>query len=258
VAGAGDLCGQGNVANCQGTGDRIRALNPDAVVALGDNAYPDGTLADYNQSYDPAWGSFKAKTYPAIGNHEIKTGGDAGYCGYFGARAACPSHNRVNDLGAWRLIALDSNGTPTASDVQFLNDALAAANAAGDNTVVFWHHPRWASPCSGCHGSQSKVNTYWQAAVNGGADVVLNGHDHHYERFAPMNASGAQAATGVREFVVGTGGGSLDPFGTPLATSQFRLSAYGVIHLTLRGSDYSWEFVRSNGTVADSGTQAVR
>lgn len=259
VAGAGDLCGQTDIANCTGTSDRVLAINPDAVFTVGDNAYPDGTLADYNSSYDPTWGRFKAKTYPAIGNHEIKTGTDAGYCSYFGTKAACPSHNRVNDLGKWRLIALDSNGTPTTADVTFLTDALTAADTAGDNTIVYFHHPRWSSPCGSCHGNQTKVDAYWKAAVNNGADIVLNGHDHHYERFAPMNATGGSAAGGLREFVVGTGGGGLDPNSTtPLATSQFRASQFGVIKLTLTDTDYSWQFVTSGGSVLDSGTTAVR
>lgn len=257
VAGAGDLCGQGATANCAGTSDRVIALNPDAVVTMGDNAYPDGTLANFQTYYDPAWGRFKAKTYPAIGNHEIKVS-DAGYCSYWGTKAACPTHNRVNDLGSWRVITVDSN-SPAAADTTFLTNALQAATAAGDNTVVTFHHPRWSSPCGTCHGSITASGGYWTAAVNNGADIVLNGHDHHYERFAAMNASGAAAAGGLREFVVGTGGGGLDANSTtPLATSQSRISTYGVINLTLRGSDYSWQFVKSDGTVADSGTQSVR
>jgi hypothetical protein len=267
------LIGAGDIATCNGTGDEdtvdlitnIASDNADGrttVFTAGDNVYPDGTDEDFERCYKPSWswGDHKEITKPSVGNHEYNTPGASGYFGYFGAAAGDPAKGYYSyDLGNWHIVVLNSNcSDPTAPacaagspQEQWLeNDLAAHPNTC---TLAYWHHPRFSS---GNHGDDVDVAPFWKALYQAGADVVLNGHDHTYERFAPQNPSGqADPAQGIREFVVGTGGAALTTFKSIQPNSVARIAKeHGVLKLTLHPEGYDWEFVTTpDETVADSG-----
>jgi len=258
------LVGAGDIASCSSSGDEATAALLDAipgtVFTAGDNAYSDGAADEFANCYDPSWGRHKARIRPSPGNHDYHTPGASGYFGYFGAAAGDPSTGYYSyDLGAWHIIAVNSNcseiggcgaGSPQE---QWLRADLAAHPAAC--TLAYWHHPRFSS---GQHGSSTTYRAFWQALYDYNADVVLNGHDHDYERFAPQDPNGAaDPARGLREFVVGTGGHSLRSFQRkPAANSEVRnRDAFGVLKLTLHPTGYEWEFVPEAGkTFTDTGS----
>jgi acid phosphatase type 7 len=266
IAAAGDIaCASStptsSTCHHRATSDLIAGSGFDALLDLGDNQYDVGALSAYNTYYDPTWGRAKPSTHPVPGNHEYGTANAAGYFGYFGSKAGDPSKGYYSyDIGAWHVIALNSNcsnvggcgsGSP---EEQWLRADLAAHPAAC--TVAYWHHPRFSSGTE--HGSDTTYTAFWQALYDGGAEVVLNGHEHNYERFAPQTGTGEADANGIREFVVGTGGASHYEFGTPIANSQVRNSTtFGILKLMLHPSGYDWEFVPEAGsTFVDSGSSA--
>ena len=250
LAAAGDVAESGG--HQQATGDLIRSLSPTAVLPLGDEAYPDGTLGQFNSYYRPAWGSFNAIARPTPGNHEYHTSGAAGYFAYFGARAPAPYYS--SDLGSWHLISLNSEISHSAGSAQesWLKSDLAAHPSAC--TLAYWHRPRFDSGTT--HGSDSSMAPLWNDLYAAHADIVLSGHEHHYERFALQGPSGAADAAGLRELVVGTGGAALyNDFGTPLPTSQVRDGThFGVLKLTLHAASYDWAFIATGGATRDSGS----
>jgi 3',5'-cyclic AMP phosphodiesterase CpdA len=251
VAAAGDIASQGAPDGAQRmTALLVASWDPEVVLTLGDEQYAKGNLDDFQSSYDPTWGALLAITEPAPGNHE-GYGDLVGYCAYFGARAHCPGGYHAFDAGAWRVVALNSApGAISAEQIAFLSNELR--NDDGRCQLVYWHHPRWSSGAG--HGSDPELENAWAAAVAGGADVVLNGHEHNYERFAPMDADGNESADGTREFVVGTGGASLTPFAVPLPSSRARVIAHGALRLTLSADGYAWAFMDTEGQTRDSGT----
>jgi 3',5'-cyclic AMP phosphodiesterase CpdA len=219
------------------------AHDPRAVVlALGDLTYPHGAATEFRDCYTPTWGRFKARTYPAPGNHEYYTAGAAPYFDYFGARAARGHYSF--ELGSWHVVSLDSNLPPAGLAVQL--DWLRAdlAQHPARCTLAFWHHPLYSS---GGHGSVPTMRAAWQVLADAGAELVLSGHDHDYERFAPQDADGRlDAARGLRQFVVGTGGAYPAPFLFTAAHSEVRDSSrQGVLRLRLRDGGYDWEFLES-------------
>ena len=248
------LVGAGDIASCTLNQDEQTAQLldniPGTVFTAGDNAYQNGTYTEYVNCYGPTWGRHKSRTKPTPGNHEYYTSGAAGYFQYFSNTSAYYAY----DLGAWRIYALNSEISVTASSAQvtWLQNDLAANPR--QCVLAYWHKPRWASGTN--HGSTSTVQTLWQTLYNAGAELVINGHEHNYERFAEMNASGAAVSQGLREIIVGTGGATLYPFGSPLAASQVRNNTtFGVLKLTLRSTSYDWEFVPVSGsTFMDSGS----
>ena len=258
--------GAGDITNCNRTQDDETAKLLDnisgTVFTLGDNAYPDGTAAQYRDCYGPTWGRHKNRTHPTAGNHEYHVKGAGAYYSYFGSRASpldtnctsnCKGYYSFN-LGAWHIIALNSEVGYTAGSTQ--EQWLRADLAAHQNvcTLAYWHHARFSS---GHHGSLPRSQPFWNALYEHGADVVISGHDHTYERFAPQNPNGqADAARGIRQFVVGTGGGGLYPFTSTQPNSQVRNNTtYGVLKLTLHATSYDWQFVPIAGqTFTDSGT----
>jgi len=250
--GAGDIASC-NTANDQGTATLLDSI-PGTVFTLGDNAYPDGSLAAYRDCYGPTWGRLKARTRPAPGNHDYKTPGAAGYYGYFGVAAGDPAKGYYSyDLGAWHILVLNSKvGNPGSPQVQWLRADLAAHPALC--TLAYWHAPRFSSGTT--HGNEPKTQPLWQALYEGGGDIVLSAHEHNYERFAPQAANATlDSAQGIREFVVGTGGAGSYPFGTPLPNSEVRSRDHGVLKLTLSEGAYSWQFVPVAGaTLSDSGS----
>ena len=268
VAQASDpvLIGAGDITNCGRTQDEATAQLLDGiagtVITMGDNAYPDGTLDQFNNCYDPTWGRHKDRTRPSPGNHDYHVAGAAGYYTYFGAAASpldtnctsnCKGYYSYN-LGAWHIIALNSeidHSTGSAQE-QWLRADLAANPTVC--TLAYWHKPRFSS---GRHGNNSSFQPFWQALYDYEADVVLNAHDHSYERFAPQSPTGqAEPTRGIREFVVGTGGAGLYSFSTIQPNSQVRNNTtWGVLKLTLHPASYDWEFVPIAGqTFTDSGS----
>ena len=264
VAGADDpvLVGAGDIGDCTSTRDEATAdlLDdiPGTVVTLGDNVYQSGTAAEFDTCYDPGWGRHRTRTHPSTGNHDYKTPGAAGYFGYFGSAAGDRDTGYYSyDRGAWHIVVLNSNceeigGCGAASDqVAWLKADLAAH--AGSHVLAYWHHPRYSS---GKHGSDPTVQAFWNVLYAAGADLVLNGHDHDYERFAPQDPWGrADPTHGIRQFVVGTGGTNLRARATVVANSEVFATAHGVLKLTLRSDSYDWAFVPVAGvTFSDTGS----
>lgn len=228
------------------------------VLALGDLQYENGALSGFRSAYDASYGQVKAKTRPVPGNHEYATAGATGYYTYFGTAAGDPTKGYYSfDVGTkWHVVALNSNCSVVGCAVggrqeQWLRADLAASGRPC--TIAFWHHPRFSS---GTHGDDSDVAPLWSALDDGGAELVLTGHDHQYERFDPQTATGTASAHGIREFVVGTGGRSLYTFRKPRPNSVQRISTFGYLKLVLGDSAYSWQFVAEGGAVLDSGTGA--
>ncbi len=273
IAGAGDVAcdpslasfngGLGGSTSCRQkyTSDLLLNMDPDAVFTLGDNQNEVGSLDQYLQAYDPSWGRVKAKTRPIPGNHDYLTSGAAGYYTYFGAAAQDPSKGYYSyNIGSWHLIVLNTQcsevggcGTGSPQETWLVNDLAANPTAC---TLAYWHIPLWSS--GGRANSNSQV--FMQDLYNANADVVLTGHDHDYERFAPQNPQGQLDTTrGIREFVVGTGGENHTSFTTTAANSQVANdTTFGVLALTLHATSYDWQFVpdTGSGTFTDSGTTA--
>jgi hypothetical protein len=251
--------GAGDIANCSSNNDESTAKVLDniagTVFTLGDNVYPDGTASQFTDCYGPTWGRHKSRTKPVPGNHDYHTSGASGYYNYFGAAAGDPSKGYYSyNLGNWHIIALNSEITQSAGSTQekWLRTDLAANPKTC--TLAYWHKPRFSS---GQHGNISASQALWQALYDYGADVILNGHDHTYERFAPQNPNGqADSSRGIREFVVGTGGAGLYPFPTIQPNSQVRNNTtFGVLKLTLHSTSYDWQFVPIAGqNFTDSGS----
>ena len=265
VGGDPVFVGAGDIASCSSSGDEATAnlldTIPGTVFTLGDNVYQSGTDAEFANCYNPSWGRHKARTYPSSGNHEYKTAGAAGYFNYFGAAAGDPSKGYYSyDLGAWHVIVLNTEcaeiGGCQAGSPQ--NQWLRADLAAHPNTctVAYGHRPRFSS---GSNGNDAQMEPLWQALYDYNADVVLAGHAHDYERFAPQDPSGNYNATrGIVGFVVGTGGAFFTGTGTPRANSEvFQNDTFGVLKLTLHPTGYDWQFVPVVGkTFTDSGSAA--
>jgi len=255
------LVGAGDIAHCAERGDE-RTANllrniPGTVFTTGDNAYDSGTAAQFRDCYDPTWGRYKARTRPVPGNHDYETRRAAPYYRYFGARAGPAGRGYYGyDLGAWHVVALNSErGFGPGSAQQEWLSAELAAHGGGVCTLAYWHHPVFSS---GEHGSNPRMAATWKKLDEAGVDVVLTGHEHSYERFAPQTYEGVADPDGVRQFVVGTGGRELRPFRTVAANSEVRNSrSHGVLKLTLRAASYEWDFVPvGNSTFRDSGNGA--
>ena len=262
IAAAGDISPNA-LADQQKTSDLVVDAGYDAVLVLGDNQYPSGEIAEYRKYFHPTWGRVKDKIFPVPGNHEYLLGSTApGYFSYFGARAGDPAKGYYSfDLGQWHIIALNSNDGrclavpcgPASEQLTWLKDDLAANKKKC--TLAFWHHPRFNSGSR--HGNNAEVSAFWDALYAADADVVLNGHEHVYERFDPQTPdAGADAARGIREFLVGTGGVGFYDFALPQPNSALREAAtFGVLKLTLKPDSYDWEFVAVQpSTFTDKGS----
>lgn len=260
------LVGAGDIADCGLTSDEATAALvaniPGTVFTAGDNAYDSGTAAEFADCYNPSWGRFKSRTRPAPGNHEYNTVGATGYYGYFGSAAGDPTKGYYSyDYGGWHVVVLnpecDSVGGcgPGSAEDQWLRGDLAAHPVTC--TAAIWHEPRFSSGSD--HGDDPRSQVFWEDLYYGGADVVINGHDHDYERFAPMDAVGnADPTYGIREFVVGTGGKDLNGFVNKIDRNSVARDArdHGVLKLTLHDGSYDWEFVPVPGGsgFTDTGT----
>jgi acid phosphatase type 7 len=257
------LVAAGDVASCDSDGDErtaaVVARIPGTVAVLGDSVYERGTPEEFASCYAPSWGGFRARTRPAVGNHEYGTPGAAGYFAYFGSRAGHPARGwYAYRLGEWRIVVLNSNCGrvggcgPGSPQLMWLRAELRRHRAAC--TLAYWHHPRFSS---GLRGPDRTVVPLWNALHAAGADVVLAGHDHHYERFAPLAPSGrVDRRRGIRQFVVGTGGRSHYPTVRRTPGSEVRdWQTFGVLRLTLRAGAYDWRFVPvEGGRFTDAGS----
>jgi hypothetical protein len=263
TAGSHVLLSAGDIASCDSTGDEATAALLDrsfgSLLTLGDNAYPGGTPTDFQSCYEPSWGRHKARTRPVVGNHEYRDGNAAGYYAYFGAVAGAPTQGWYSyDLGGWHVVVLNSNcreiGGCTRSSPQGLWLEADLAADPRDCTLAAWHHPRFSSGSK--HGSSTATRDLYDIAHEHGVDVILTGHDHNYERFAPQDAFGVADASAPRQFVVGSGGASLRDMGDiepNSVTSAGRV--YGVLELTLHDASYDWRFLPAAGhTYTDSGS----
>jgi len=265
VAAVGDpvVLAAGDIASCESDGDEetadLLAANAGSILLLGDIAYPDGSASDFDDCFDPSWGAHKARMYPSPGNHEYHTEGADGYFDYFGAVAGDPDEGWYSfDLGAWHIVSLNSNcdeiGGCDSDSPQA--EWLAADLAANPSTctLAYWHHPRFSSSTK--HGSDEEYEDLWAILDEHDADVVLVGHDHGYERFAPQDKDGNASADGIREFVVGTGGAERYDQGDPEPNSQLRDDgSWGVLKLTLHDASYDWQFLAVPGDdLDDSGS----
>jgi hypothetical protein len=252
LVGAGDIATGGSVDTA--TGDLIDA-RPDArVFVAGDNAYPDGTASDFTNKYEPAWGPFKNRTSPSPGNHEYHTSGASGYKNYFGSVAGLRSVNPTYyayTLGAWRVYALDSNISMAIGSAQynFVQNDLATNGALCE--LAYWHHP---IASSGQHGNNAVARPIFALFDAQGGDLVLNGHDHNYERFTKINSLGQVSASGVRQIIVGTGGANLRGQAFVQPGSEVRnFDTHGIVDINLASTGYSGKFVPVPGkTFTDS------
>lgn len=259
------IAAAGDIARCDARGDEATANLLDdidgTVLTLGDNAYPDGTAANFADCYEPTWGRYKARTKPALGNHEYNNDPDAApYFDYFGASAGNPDEGYYSyDVGAWHVVALNSmcdevGGCDSDSpQIRWLKADLAA-NRDKACTLAYFHHPLFNSGKRGEYERRTKP--IWEALYDANADLVLSAHDHNYQRFAPQDPDGgADPERGIREFVVGTGGGEYYQIEDPTDNSEtYNDDAYGVLKLTLNPDSYDWEFVPVAGkSFSDSG-----
>jgi hypothetical protein len=255
---AGDIADCRDLSGAEATA-KLLDQTPGTVLAIGDLAYPNGSKESF-VCYDKTWGRAKSRTRPAPGNHDFHTSGATPYFEYFGAAAGDSKDGYYSfDLGAWHMVSLNSECTEVGGceagsrQEKWLRADLAAHPAAC--TLAYFHKPRFSS--GGTHGNDPELKPLWQALYDANAELVLGGHDHDYERFAPQTPDGtADANRGIREFVVGTGGKSQRPFGAPQPNSEVRnADAFGVLKLTLRANGYDWQFIPEAGkSFTDSGS----
>jgi hypothetical protein len=264
------LMGAGDISDCANDGDSITAEmldeavaeDPEAIVfTTGDNVYGEGTPEQFAQCYEPTWGRHKDRTRPSAGNHEYATTDAEGYFAYFGEAAGEPGQGYYSyEAGAWQVLVLNSNcdeiggcdaGSPQET---WLRQELESSEAAC--TVAYWHSPLFSS---GQHGNDPTVQALFTALYDDGAEVVINGHDHNYERFAPQDPQGTHdPVAGVRQFVVGTGGRGNREFGDLVPNSEARfIDTFGILKMSLYDNGYEWEFVPEDGSgFTDVGVEA--
>jgi 3',5'-cyclic AMP phosphodiesterase CpdA len=249
VAAVGDigLCGSPAVEQTARLVDAIEGQ----VLLAGDLAYSQGSMVDYLRCFDPLWGEFRRRWRPAPGNHEYETPGAAGYFQYFGAIAGNGGRSfYAFRAGDWQVLMLDSN-VPTgvgSAQYEFVRSELSGSNSPC--TMAVWHHPLFSS---GPNGPNGYLRDLWTLLDERGADVIVNGHDHLYERFGKQDVDGRSDVNGIREFIAGTGGAQLYDFMRITPNSQVRIKSHGILRLTLSPSGYEWAFVDVAGGITDSG-----
>ena len=259
------LVGAGDIADCKtlsGAAKTAALLDriPGTVFTLGDNAYDSGTPRQFADCYGPTWGRHRDRTRPVIGNHDYRTAFGNGYFDYFGAAAGDRTKGYYSyDAGTWHVVVVNSNCTQVGGctmgspQVEWLREDLAAHPAPC--TLAMWHHPRFSSGRE--HGDDPGMRAIWQVLYDAGAELVLSGHDHDYERFAPMDAAGrVDRERGVRQIVAGTGGRELYPWAATRTGSEVKNNeTFGVLKVTLHPGRYDWEFIPvEGGTFHDAGS----
>jgi acid phosphatase type 7 len=257
----------GNIATCGTTNDEATAAILDTlqgtVFALGDNVFPDGSAQSYMGCYEPSWGRHKVRTYAALGNHEYNSGTADPSFDYFGSRAGPRDLGYYSlDLGNWHIIVLNVNDSTVSESKAFegsAQDQWLQADLAGNSkvcTLAIWHNPRFFSSNTIGWTSNAYVAPVWQRLYDAGVDMVLNAHQHHYERLLPLGPTGSpDEARGIRTFNVGTGGESTEAMIAIAQHSEVRSEAFGVLKLTLDAGSYGWEFVPTvPGQFSDTGS----
>jgi 3',5'-cyclic AMP phosphodiesterase CpdA len=256
IVAAGDIadCGKDEPAASMAarTAQLIRPTDA-AVLTVGDNTYPVGAPNEFTNCFDPTWGTFKERIYPAPGNHDYQTPDAAGYFDYFGSRAGPGRRGWYSvDIAGWHVVSLNSNVDARAGSAQLAWLVADLAASAALCTMAVWHHPVYTS---GPHGNDPRMRDALAALYAAGAEIVLVGHDHVYERMVPHDADGApDPLRGIRSFTVGTGGARLYRFRTPHPASAMRdNTTHGVLRLTLGERRYRWEFIPVGGPPRDRG-----
>jgi 3',5'-cyclic AMP phosphodiesterase CpdA len=252
VAAVGDigLCGSGAVEQ---TAQIVDAIDGQVLLA-GDLAYSQGSMSDFLRCFDPLWGKFRRRWRPSPGNHEYETPGASAYFQYFGASAGTAGRSFYSfRAGDWLVLMLDSN-VPTgvgSSQYEFVRSELTSSNA--QCALAVWHHPLFTS---GPNGPNTYLRDLWTLLYDRGVDVIVNGHDHLYERFGKQDVDGRSDGRGIRQFIAGTGGAQLYDFMRITPNSQVRIKSHGVLRLTLSPAAYEWAFVEITGGVTDSGSDS--
>jgi len=255
MLGVGDIgmCGRAAVAQTA----RLVADLSGSLLLAGDIAYFQGTAINFRDCFNPSWGQFRSRWHAVPGNHEYESPGAAPYFAYFGEAAGedATGYYALN-AGDWQILMLNSNiaagrGSP---QYEFVRSQIAAHRAPC--TMAVWHHPVFSS---GPNGPNSVMRDIWALLETGRVEVVLNGHDHFYERFARQTFDGrADPVNGIRQFTAGTGGADLSNFLRPSANSEERISRHGVVRFTLRPAQVNWEFMGIDGTISDPGLDTCR
>jgi hypothetical protein len=253
------LVGAGDIADCALQGDEATAAIirtvPGFVFTAGDNAYQNGSPVDYANCYHPTWGQFRIRTRPAPGNHEYHTPAARGYFDYFRDMAGPRGLGYYSyQAGTWHVVSLNTSADlgPGSTQLEWLRGDLSAHPTLC--TIAYWHAPRFSS---GIVGNDSRIASAWQHLYDAGAEIVIAGHDHIYERFAPQTPAGElDSLRGIRQFTVGTGGGALTGLRALQPNSEKVITGrHGVLKLELGDSTYHWEFLTTpGGQIADSGT----
>ena len=251
LVGAGDIsvCGLAGASQTASLLDQISG----AVFTAGDNVYLHGSAQEFSECYDPTWGRHKGRTHPQAGNHDYESPGAAPYFAYFGASAGTAGLGYYSfSVGAWHVVSLNSNIPADEASAQM---AWLKSDLAGNPSkcvAAIWHYPLFSS---GPNAIEPVMRDVWRTLEQAGAEFVVNGHDHIYERFAPQDINGRPMPSGIREFIVGTGGAQHYAVGPIMPNSQVQASVWGVIKFTLRPDGYDWEFVPVAGeTFRDSGS----
>ncbi len=251
------LVGAGDIADCKSPGASLTAQLLDRtegiVFTTGDNAYPSGSAEHYRDCYDPTWGRHRDRTRPSLGNHDLESNNGQPYYQYFGGNAGPAGLGYYSyAAGSWHIVVLNSEipaGAGSAQERWLRADLQSHPTRC---TAAYWHRPLFSS---GPHGNDRAMQDVWRTLYEFKVDVVINGHDHLYERFSPQDPYGAaDPVNGIRQFVVGTGGGGLNSIpGGVQPNSEVQARVWGVLMLVLHGNDYRWQFISVDGTAGDDG-----
>ena len=257
----GVLVGAGDIGQCGSSGPEATARLLDdiagTVFTAGDNAYFEGTAQQFRDCYDPSWGRHRARTRPSPGNHDYESAGAAPYFAYFESNAGPAGLGYYSfTVGSWHIVSLNSNISMAQGSPQLVWLQTDLASNVAPCVAAIWHHPLFTA---GPNPPSPQVRDVWRTLYAASADVVINGHNHWYERFAPQTPDGAaDSSKGIREFVVGTGGADLYQFSNPAANIETFASTFGVLKLTLRPGAYDWQFIVPGGGIQDSGSDVCR
>jgi Calcineurin-like phosphoesterase len=251
IVAAGDIgeCGFGAAKTAQ----QLDAL-PGILLALGDLAYMQGTAANFRDCYEPTWGRHMDRTRPVPGNHEYESLDASAFYDYFGGLAGPRGQGYYAfTAGSWRIIALNSELPATSGSPQALWLRTELETVRFPCTLAYWHRPLFSSGPNGSQRDATVVN-FWRVLEEFGVDVVLNGHDHLYERFAPQDVDGRPKTNGIRQFIAGTGGAHLYNVGAVKPNSEIRASVYGILSMSLSPNAYHWNFAAADNSFRDTGS----
>lgn len=255
VLGAGDIgmCGSPGVAQ---TARLVAGLEGDLLLA-GDIAYPQGAANDFRNCFDPAWGQFRSRWHATPGNHEYESPNAAPYFAYFGDAAGPAGRGYYSfNAGDWLILMLNSNIAATRGSPQWEFVRAELDRQRTPCTMAVWHHPLFTS---GPNGANDFMRDMWVLLEAARVEVIFNGHDHLYERFARQTSAGvADPNNGIRQFTAGTGGAELYNFVRAAPNSEERIMKFGVVRFTLRPAQVDWEFVGIDGSVSDRGLDTCR